>query len=575
MRWLRRQQKGEPVSSDAVDAADARWQKLLTEACDQIEADLEVMLGRLVAQAEAAKADAVATRRALEAMGDRAIAAATRAQGTGENTTAVAAAVEELAASGQEIARQASRSRDVGIAAARATASTRAQMGELQTAAEQISGVVTLIEEIAARTNLLALNATIEAARAGAAGRGFAVVAAEVKALSDQTRRATVTISERITAMRDVVAATLGSVEDIDRVMVEIGEAATATAAAVEEQGTANRSIADSALQTAGEAQAMAAEMQTIKDETTSVVAVADKLALHVSGTGTALVDLRRRLAVSLRQSILADRRASERLPVAIEVTLEGEPESRVAETIDLSEGGVLLAAEALEALPPGARVQLRLPSVGRLPAKLLRFSDTGAHFAFVDTDEAAQTALQGLLASIKAAEARFVDRASAVAQQIEAAFARGIEAGLVAADELFDTDYRPVPDTDPQQLTTRAIGFLESCLPALIEPPLGEDPAIVFCAAVDRNGWLPVHNEAFSQPQRPGDPGWNAANARNRRIFDDRAGLAAARNQRPFLIQAYHRDMGGGHKVRMKEVDVPISVAGRHWGGLRLAYQL
>jgi len=575
MRWLRRQQESEPVSTEAAAAADARWQKLLTEACDQIEADLEFMLGRLVTQAEAAQSDAVGTRAALEAMGDRAIAAATRAQGMGESTTAVAAAVEELAASGQEIGRQASRSKDVGIAAARATTSTRTQMDELQAAAEQISGVVTLIEDIAARTNLLALNATIEAARAGAAGRGFAVVAAEVKSLSDQTREATVTIAERITAMRDVVEATLVSVADIDRMMVEIGEAATATAAAVEQQGTANRSIADSALQTASEAQAMAAEMQTIKDETTSVVAVADKLALRVSGTGTALVDLRRRLGVSLRQSILADRRASERLPVAIEVTLEGTSDNHLAETIDLSEGGVLLAAEGLPALSPGARVQLRLPPVGRLTASLRQISEAGVHFAFVDIGDAAQAALQRLLGSIKAAEARFVDRATEVARSIEAAFAHGIAAGLAREDELFDTDYRPVPDTDPQQLTTRAIGFLESCLPALIEPPLGEDRAIVFCAAVDRNGWLPVHNEAFSQPQRPGDRGWNAANARNRRIFDDRAGLAAARNQHPFLIQAYHRDMGGGHKVRMKEVDVPINLAGRHWGGLRLAYRL
>lgn len=575
MRWLRRQQKGEPVAMDVVGEADARWQKLLTEACDQIEADLDVMLGRLVAQAEAARGDAVDTRAALEAMGDRAIAAASRAQGTGESTTAVAAAVEELAASGQEIGRQASRSRDVGVAAARATASTRAQMDELKAAAEQISGVITLIEEIAARTNLLALNATIEAARAGDAGRGFAVVAAEVKALSDQTREATVTISERITAMHHVVGATLGSIEDIDRVMVEIGEAATATAAAVEEQGTANRSIADSALQTASEAQAMAAEMQTIKDETTSVVAVADQLAARVSGTGEALLELRRRLAVSLRQSMLADRRASERLPVAIEITLEGTATRHVAQTIDLSEGGMLLAAEGLPALPPGTRVQLRLPPVGRLTASLRQLSDMGAHFAFVDMGEAEQAALQRLLDSIKADEARFVDRATSLAREIEAAFAHGIRAGLVREDELFDTDYRPVPDTDPQQLTTGAIGFLESCLPALIEPPLGADPAIVFCAAVDRNGWLPVHNKAFSQRQRPGDPRWNAANARNRRIFDDRAGLAAARNQRSFSIQAYQRDMGGGQKVRMKEVDVPISVAGRHWGGLRLAYRL
>jgi methyl-accepting chemotaxis protein len=96
----------------------------------------------------------------------------------------------------------------------------------------------------------------------------------------------------------------------------------------------------------------------------------------------------------------------------------------------------------------------------------------------------------------------------------------------------------------------------------------------MVFCAAVDRNGYLPVHNLVFSKPQRPGDPVWNAANARNRRIFDDRAGLGAARNTRPFLVQAYHRDMGGGVTVLMKEIDAPILVRGRHWGGFRTAYK-
>ena len=95
------------------------------------------------------------------------------------------------------------------------------------------------------------------------------------------------------------------------------------------------------------------------------------------------------------------------------------------------------------------------------------------------------------------------------------------------------------------------------------------------FCAAVDRNAYLSVHNKVYSQPQRPGDVTWNTAHCRNRRIFDDRAGLSAARNVRPYLIQNYPRDMGGGVIVVMREIDVPIRVFGKHWGGFRTAYKI
>jgi methyl-accepting chemotaxis protein len=95
-----------------------------------------------------------------------------------------------------------------------------------------------------------------------------------------------------------------------------------------------------------------------------------------------------------------------------------------------------------------------------------------------------------------------------------------------------------------------------------------------VFCAAVDRNGYLPTHNRKFSHAPRPGETAWNTANCRNRRIFDDRTGLAAARNRKHFLLQAYRRDMGGGQVALMKDASAPIILRGRHWGALRLAYR-
>jgi methyl-accepting chemotaxis protein len=102
----------------------------------------------------------------------------------------------------------------------------------------------------------------------------------------------------------------------------------------------------------------------------------------------------------------------------------------------------------------------------------------------------------------------------------------------------------------------------------------LALDKRVVFCAAVDTKGYLPTHNKKFSQPQGS-DPAWNAAHSRNRRIFNDRTGLASGSHTKPFLLQTYRRDMGAGEYALMKDVSAPIMVAGRHWGGLRLAYSV
>ena len=105
-------------------------------------------------------------------------------------------------------------------------------------------------------------------------------------------------------------------------------------------------------------------------------------------------------------------------------------------------------------------------------------------------------------------------------------------------------------------------------------ESLLGFDAQVVFCIAADRNGYIACHNQKYNHAQRPGDVVWNTANCRNRRIFNDRTGLASARNTKPFLLQTYRRDMGGGQFVLLKEAAAPITVNGRHWGGLRLAYR-
>ena len=166
-----------------------------------------------------------------------------------------------------------------------------------------------------------------------------------------------------------------------------------------------------------------------------------------------------------------------------------------------------------------------------------------------------------------------YVDLAVSTAQVISGLFEKDIAEGRAQPADFFDEGYRPVPNTNPQQFTTRFTGITDRLLPPLIEPPLEADPKVVFVAAVDRNGYLPTHNRKFSQRQGS-DPDWNKANCRNRRMFDDRVGLAAARNTRPFLIQCYRRDMGGGNFALIKDASAPILLGGRHWGALRVGYR-
>ncbi len=146
------------------------------------------------------------------------------------------------------------------------------------------------------------------------------------------------------------------------------------------------------------------------------------------------------------------------------------------------------------------------------------------------------------------------------------------VDAGEIGLAALFSQDYRPVPGTDPQQVIAPFTELTDRLFPPVQEALLTIDPRVVFCAAVDLNGYLPTHNRKFSAPQRS-DPVWNAANCRNRRIFADRVGSGAGKSTAPFLMQIYRRDMGGGRFVMMKDVSAPIMVKGRHWGGLRLAY--
>jgi methyl-accepting chemotaxis protein len=158
-------------------------------------------------------------------------------------------------------------------------------------------------------------------------------------------------------------------------------------------------------------------------------------------------------------------------------------------------------------------------------------------------------------------------------AKTISAAFETAIERGEISLDQLMDEKYREISGTNPKQYLTDYVAFTDRILPPIQDPIQKIDPRIAFCVAWAKGGYLPTHNPNYRLPQGA-DPVWNNANCRNRRLFDDRAVKKVAANTKPFLLQTYRRDMGGGNFVLMKDVSSPIRVRGRHWGAFRMGFR-
>jgi methyl-accepting chemotaxis protein len=158
-------------------------------------------------------------------------------------------------------------------------------------------------------------------------------------------------------------------------------------------------------------------------------------------------------------------------------------------------------------------------------------------------------------------------------AKRISDIFETAVERGEITLDALMDENYRKIPSTDPKQYMTNYVEFTDRVLPAVQDPIQKSDPRIVFCVAWAKGGYLPTHNPNYRLPQGK-DPVWNNANCRNRRLFNDRAVKKVAANTKPFLLQTYRRDMGGGNFVLMKDASSPIFIRGRHWGAFRLGFR-
>jgi methyl-accepting chemotaxis protein len=235
----------------------------------QLADRFEGAIGEIVETVSSASTELEASASTLTSTAERsqqlATAVAAASEEASTNVNSVASATEELSSSVNEISRQVQESARMASEAVSQARNTTDRVSELSKAASRIGDVVELINTIAGQTNLLALNATIEAARAGEAGRGFAVVASEVKALAEQTAKATGEIGQQISGIQSATQDSVTAIKEISGTIERLSEISSTIAAAVEEQGAATQEISRNVQQAAQGTQLVSANISDVQ----------------------------------------------------------------------------------------------------------------------------------------------------------------------------------------------------------------------------------------------------------------------------------------------------------------------
>ncbi|MDX1737970.1 MAG: methyl-accepting chemotaxis protein, partial [Alphaproteobacteria bacterium] len=413
----------------------------------------------------------------------------------------------------------------------------------------------------------------IEAARAGEAGKGFAVVACEVKSLAMQTADATKDIAAQISDIQQVTAQVVDTIASIGSSISEVEGFAEEVSHAIGEQMEAAREIGGNAQQAAHSTREVTSMIAEVSQEIQMVETIGENQRQQSQVVHDLVAQLHGRLKVALNETDVKGLDVATRLPFELRASLIQNNNTHVVGLRSLTRQAANIAGDHSPGRQEGM-CEIELMPELRLHAEIRERAEAAGKFELLFTDKEVQNKVQALMASENIMDQPYIHRASEAAEHISKAMETALSSGRISESDLFDTDYKAVEGSNPEQHETKYNDLLDELLPQYQEPVLTFDDRVIFCAAVDMNGYLPTHNLKYNNKQRTDDPVWNAGNCRNRRIFNDRTGTLAGANREAYLVQSYLRDMGGGNFVLMKDLVVPIKVNGRQWGNLRLGYK-
>jgi methyl-accepting chemotaxis protein len=557
-----------PEASAHADGDSAR------AVLELLELELGAMIGQLERAAGAVAGGAEATAATLSTIRQRTDALTGRTNAAQSTATTFSEAADKFTQSAQGIGAQVRDAGKLADEAAAAASEARANVDRLRESSAAIGNVVNLIAQIARQTTLLALNSTIEAARAGAAGKGFAVVAVEVKALAVQTQQATEEISKKIDALQRDASGSADAVHRIAQAIEQIRPVFENVNGAVAEQSATTGEMSANA----ASASSFIASVGDSASEIDSATKEAETHGETVAKAGQTVTifakKLKSRCAVLLRQNERAAQKR-ERLPCSLKIELKTPRGTVTAPVYEISLDGILISGPEAEKLAAGQSFDASLAEIGDCRIRIGDKTKGGTQAAFERPAARTIERIEDKLWALQDANTEAVTRAMEAGRALTRIFEDAVASGAVSMEDLFDSNYVEIAGSNPVQYRTKFLDWADRALPPLQEAFLAADKTMAFAAMIDRNGYLPVHNKIYSHPQKPGDVAYNTANCRNRRIFNDAAGLAAGQNTRAYLIQTYARDMGNGNTVMMREIDVPVRVRGKHWGGFRTAYRL
>lgn len=562
-----------PNAVEDRDLEHEARQRYLRQTIDMVEHDVSASLDRLTRLIGSSGEITDQTAFDLEQIHAGMSALREAAMVATRDVTELAEASVKVAASAATVSNNVANTRLSVDQAARVASSASDVMFSLSTASGEISGMVDTIALIARQTNLLALNATIEAARAGESGRGFAIVAQEVKTLSVETAKRVADIRNRVHVLEDATSRSFVAISDIVGLINDVNPMVSAIDDAMQEQAKSVVELTRRTQQTARFIETVADRVSVVGNTASSAT---ERSAGASAASGKAIAEAANvsRFVAAIRQAGFAARRMHDRFPAELPLLVNAGRKSWRTSTVDISLGGVLVTKPETHDLHRGEIIELVFDGLGELPATIVGVSPLGIHCSFNDIESLAGLRFRELLAKSAATFEPMITRAQSLALQVGKAMLGLIDKGHLPEMALFETNYIPLDGTNPPQFETPSLAALRTILPGICDPVLVDDPGVLYCVVIDRNGYIPVHHKAAAQPQRKDDPIWNTINSRDRRIYDDNAGLTAARSVRPFVIQSFRRDMGGGTSSWVREIAVPIFINERHWGGLKIGYR-